>query len=177
MSRPKPTELCIIHYESVESLTELVQLRDLGSWKNLLKAVKIRHYAPLIGISTEEDAFPKVSYHATFRSVFTMKRALNALAIKSKGNQSTARQSVRHSQPTTLRECGKLERKCIFCNKEKKYVKRKLDSFFPITEMTACYALCTLKAIEPIALFYRYNFKIHFSGHGIGSIAYFYRFF
>ena len=66
MSRPKTTELCIIHYESVESLTELVQLRDLGSWKNLLKAAKIRHYAPLIGISTEEDEFPKVSlciYH------------------------------------------------------------------------------------------------------------------
>ena len=38
-------------------------------------------------------------------------------------------------------------------------------------------ALCPLKAIEPIALFYRYNFKFHFSGHGIGSVAYFYRFF
>ena len=126
----------IIHYESVESLTKLVQLRDLGSWKNLLKAAKVRNYAPLIGISTEEDEFPTVSYHAVCRSLFTMRRALNALTIKSKDNQSTVRQSVRLSQPTTLR-CGKLERKCIFCNMEKKFVKRKLDSFFPITEMRA----------------------------------------
>ena len=42
MSGPNPNERCIIHYESVGSLTELVQLRDLGSWKNLLKAAKIR---------------------------------------------------------------------------------------------------------------------------------------
>ena len=32
-------------------------------------------------------------------------------------------------------------------------------------------ALCPLKAIEPLALFYRYNFRTRFSGHGIGSIA------
>ena len=119
MSGPKPTERCIIHYESVESLTELVQLRDLGSWKNLLKAAKIRDYAPFIGISTEEDEFPKVSYHATCRSLFAMKKVLNAPTIKSKDNQSTVRQNVRLSQPITLRECGKLERKCIFCNKKK----------------------------------------------------------
>ena len=121
MSGPKPTERCIIHYESVESLTELVQLRDLGSWKNLLKVAKIRDYAPLIGIFTEEDEFLKFSYHATCRSLFTMKRALNALTIKSQDNQSIVRQSVILSQPTTLRECGKLERKCIFCKKETKY--------------------------------------------------------
>ena len=42
MSGPKPTKRSIIHYEAVESLTELVQLCDLGSWKNLLKAAKIR---------------------------------------------------------------------------------------------------------------------------------------
>ena len=75
-----------------------------------------------------------------------MQRALNALTIKSKDNQSTMRQSVRLSQPTTLRECGKLERKCIFCSKKKKYVKRKLDSFFPITGMRACQTL--LEAIK-----------------------------
>ena len=34
MSGPKPIERCFIHYESVESLTELVQLCDLESWKN-----------------------------------------------------------------------------------------------------------------------------------------------
>ena len=144
MSGPKPTERCIIHYESVESLTELVQLRDLESWTNLLKAAKIRAYSPLTGIATKEDEFPKVSYHATCRSSFTMKRDLNALTTKSKDNQNTqsiVRQSIRLLQSITLRECGKLERKCIFCNKEKKYVKRKLDSFFPITEMRACKTL------------------------------------
>ena len=77
-----------------------------------------------------------------------MKKALNALTIKSKNNQSTVRQSVRFSQPTTLGECGKLERKCIFCNKEKKYVKRKLDSFFPITDMRACKTLLEARKIR-----------------------------
>ena len=66
-----------------------------------------------------------------------MKRALNALTIKSKDNQSTVQQSVRLSQPTTFERMCKLERKCIFCSK----VKRKLDSFFPITEMKACQTL------------------------------------
>ena len=148
MSGPKSTERCIIHYESVESLTELVQLRDLESWKNFLKAAEIRDYAPLIGISTQEDEFPKVSYHATCHSLFTLKRVLNALTIKSKDNQSTVRQSIRLSQLTTLRECGKLERKCIFCNKKKKYVKRKLDSFFPITEIRACQILLEVSKIR-----------------------------
>lgn len=109
---------------------------------------KIRDYAPLIGISTQEDEFPKVSYHATCHSLFTLKRVLNALTIKSKDNQSTVRQSIRLSQPTTLRECGKLERKCIFCNKKKKYVKRKLDSFFPITEIRACQILLEVSKIR-----------------------------
>ena len=156
MSGSNPTKRCIIHYESVKSLAELVQLHDLGSWKNLLKAAKIRDCAPLIVIPTEEDEFPKVSYHATCCFLFTMKRALNALTIKSKDNQG----SVRLSQPTTFRECGKLERKCIFCNKDKKYVKRKLDSFFPITEMRACQTLLEASKLRNDNKLERYVVKI-----------------
>ena len=84
----------------------------------------------LIGISVEEGEFHNVSYHGICRSVCTMKRALNALTVKSEDNQSTVQQSIRLSLLTTLSECGKLEKKCIFCNKEKKHVKRKLDSLF-----------------------------------------------
>ena len=73
--------------------------------------------------------------------------------------------------------------KCLDCKSCLDYIKTKNEKLiFKCFKCKQNYekdfnALCPLKAIEPIALFYRYNFKIHFSGHGIGSIAYFYRFF
>ena len=52
-----------------------------------------------------------------------------------------------------------------------------LGWFLYFTKDLILKALCPLEAIEPITLFYRYNFRTHFRRHGLGSIAKFYRFF
>ena len=108
---------CCIHYESVKD-AKLVNLSTIDSWKTLLLAARKRNYTPLLKIADEtpSNAIPKLAYHKTCRSMFTLKRDLDKLS------QSSSSKSKRTSRVDTSTSSVVLPKKCIFCNKESKYL-------------------------------------------------------
>lgn len=74
-------DFCIIHTTDEGSSNGLKTLKDLESWKTLLKAAKLRQHKPLLEIAenlSEED-FPNIHYHSKCLKLFTMKRDLESL--------------------------------------------------------------------------------------------------
>ena len=73
---------CIIHCSN--DTQKLISPQDLVSWKNLLRAAEIRKHAPLLEIAKtcDEGQIPKVYYHRRCRSIFTMKKQLDAIVLK-----------------------------------------------------------------------------------------------
>ena len=100
---------CCIHYESVKD-AKLVNLSTIDSWKTLLLAARKRNYTPLLKIADEtpSNAIPKLAYHKTCRSMFTLKRDLDKLS------QSLSSKSKRTSRVDTSTSSVVLPKKCIF---------------------------------------------------------------
>lgn len=62
--------------------------------------------------------YPQIRFHKTCRSMFTMTRDLEKLQKENNEPKEKiqCRRSVRSASGTS-RECGKLEKECIFCRK------------------------------------------------------------
>ena len=114
---------CILHKycSKVNKKEKLVELKCYESWQTLLNSAIIRNYDPLLALSKDlsGNEFPHIFYHRKCRSVFTMKKDLNALKRKlsntDKGECSSGKRPRRSATPP-----GKLlEVVCIFCEKTK----------------------------------------------------------
>ena len=77
----KKAKMCCIHSPEGNDDGTLVNLRDFSSWNSLLKAAKIRQYEPLLNVakSLKENQVPDLSYHRNCRSIFTIKKTLQAI--------------------------------------------------------------------------------------------------
>ncbi|KAJ8416694.1 hypothetical protein AAFF_G00325720 [Aldrovandia affinis] len=75
-------EECTIH--CTDDTSGLVLLRDLDSWKTLVRAAEIRSHAGLMDLArtTPEGEWPWVWYHRKCRSIFTMKKLLDTQVPK-----------------------------------------------------------------------------------------------
>ncbi|KAJ8414128.1 hypothetical protein AAFF_G00067260 [Aldrovandia affinis] len=111
-------EECTIH--CTDDTSGLVLLRELDSWKTLIRATEIRSHAGLMDLArtTPEGEWPRVWYHRKCRSIFTMKKLFDTQVPKLQAAGSSA--SPARTTPSTLRV---LEEKCIFCDKTSKYIK------------------------------------------------------
>ena len=111
-------EVCAIH--CTDDTSELVSPRDVDSWKTLVRAAEIRNHADLMGLArtTPEGEVPRVWYHRKCRSIFTLKKLLDAYVPKLQAAGSSTRPP--RVTPSTSRV---LEEKCIFCDKTSKYIK------------------------------------------------------
>ena len=67
---------CSIHYHNSSKDENVTEIRDIASWKTILKAVEIRKYKPLPAVASNitDGKFLKVKYHRNCRSLFTLKR-------------------------------------------------------------------------------------------------------
>ncbi|KAM9333381.1 uncharacterized protein KZ484_018411 isoform 1-T2 [Pholidichthys leucotaenia] len=138
---PKHARLdCIIHCSSSDE--ELVSPKDINSWKTLLRAAEIRQHAPILDLAKglPDDAIPAVAYHQKCRSIFTMKRDLDAIISKQRRTEenksSTERKKSQRPAPSQSRV---YEAECIFCEKTSKYLKgdRTRDPLVQCTELRA----------------------------------------
>ncbi|XP_050710239.1 uncharacterized protein LOC126995010, partial [Eriocheir sinensis] len=126
LPRKRPRSDCIIHC-SDGSCDILVSPKDLDSWNTLLRAAEIRQHSGILEIAKilEDGQVPEVLYHRKCRSLFTMKKALNAILSKSAKDtivhpaEVSFRRSTRDA-PSTSRV---YESNCIFCSKFSKYLK------------------------------------------------------
>lgn len=131
MFQPKQLEQCIIHHGSVSTEdTHVVTLKDYASWKTLLDAAKLRNHVPILQIakSLKQDEIPNLGYHRQCRSLFTMKRDLEALKRKAEhtcddDNDTDTNCEAKRLSRTVSVESRIYARICIFCE-QVKYVKR-----------------------------------------------------
>lgn len=119
----RPRMDCLIHCSSEDRHTKLVSPKDSDSWKSLLRAAEIRDHAPILEIARDlpDGVVPAVTYHRQCRSIFTMKKALDAIiANKEPKEQSTSERKSTREAPSQSRL---YEAKCIFCDKPNKYLR------------------------------------------------------
>jgi len=71
---------CFIHSSDEGPDSKLIKRQDFNSWLTLLKAAEIGKHAPLLELVKDlpEGAIPEVYYHLICRSIFTMKKTLEA---------------------------------------------------------------------------------------------------
>ena len=116
---------CIIHYEStkIHLSDQLIRPVNYNSWKTLLAAANIRNHEPILHLAENlgDGVIPDVAYHRQCRSLFTMKRELDALQYDEPasepgcsdhdmGGQQVKRQRI--SQYSRV-----YEKVCIFCKR------------------------------------------------------------
>lgn len=116
---------CIIHCLSCEDdvYSNLASPRDFESWNTLFEAARIRKFSPVLELATMagEGVIPDICYHSQCRSVFTLKKTLEALEPPF---VSTNVQPM--APPRLRRQVGSgssplLDSNCIFCGKVSKY--------------------------------------------------------
>lgn len=116
---------CVIHCSSSDE--ELVSPKDIESWRTLLTAAEVRHHKPILDIAKDlpHGTIPGVAYHRKCRSIFTMKRDLEALKSMRNSNEenkgSAERERVSRPVPSQSRV---YLAECLFCKKTSKYSKR-----------------------------------------------------
>ena len=115
-------EDCFFHYDSVGVNEKLLLLSSADAWNTILNAAKIRNNEKVFKLqaSVSEGEYPRIKFHKSCRSMFTMKRDLDKLKSKGQVNDE-ARKRVHNARTSSKsnRECGKLETRCIFCKKQK----------------------------------------------------------
>lgn len=123
----EPMKHCIIHDKSIpdEGGEHLVSPESFESWLTLLEAAKVRGHTPIIETTKllKENEIPNIFYHRRCRSVFTMRRSLEALKRKAResspdsfDSHSAMKKSCRRSSSTESRVYNPI---CIFCDKDK----------------------------------------------------------
>ena len=43
---------CVLHYDSIDTSRDLVTMKELETWKTIINAAEVRHYAPIIELSS-----------------------------------------------------------------------------------------------------------------------------
>ena len=118
---------CVIHSTSELATAPLVELRDLDSWKTLLRAAQIHEHQPLLDIaeSLKPNELPEVKYHAKCRKLFTMKKLLDSIQNKCSPTASKTcdKQSKRKSIRDPPANSPVYDPKCVVCDKVNKYLK------------------------------------------------------
>ena len=120
---------CIIHKESlsIDPNELLTSPHSFESWKTLLDAAQIRDHSPILDIvkSVTNKEIPAIFYHRKCRSIFMMKRDLEAFKRKTDPSSteeavagcSNAKRPARRSSS----ESRIYDYTCIFCGKVKRY--------------------------------------------------------
>ena len=118
---------CIIH--CTDDTSALRALKDWDSWKTLLESAKVRKHAPILQIASslkDGDSLPMIKYHRNCRSIFKMKREIQALQRDEDNLPQCSSAKLTRSARSTFddavsprRECDKLQTVCIFCKKTK----------------------------------------------------------
>ena len=134
---------CFIHCTD-DTSDSLVTLQSLDSWHTLMRAAEIRTHKPVLNLakSVKEGEVPHLQYHRKCRSIFTMKKLLDAIIAKraeSETSETSSRKSSRDA-PTTSRVYDKV---CIFCEKSSKYLKgqKTRESLMQCLELRADYSI------------------------------------
>ena len=121
-------EGCIIHRNDVGTSSKLVSPRGIISWNTLLEAAKTRQHKPVLDVAEnlQDGEIPPVLYHRQCRSIFTMKKTLDAIEKQRNTNLETDR----NDECTRLSTCQiatsarrTYEVQCIFCEKKHKFLK------------------------------------------------------
>ncbi|KAI4805883.1 hypothetical protein KUCAC02_010478 [Chaenocephalus aceratus] len=142
---PKRPHLeCLIHCTSQDEDSTLVSSKYIGSWKTLLRAAEIRQHAPILDIAKDlpDDVIPPVTYHRKCRSIFTMKKDLDAIITKKENNPTS--EVSRKSARQTPHQSRVYKEECIFCEKTNKYLKG-LKTREPLTQCTELRADDTIR--------------------------------
>ena len=65
-SQYKESEVCIIHHETSKEVETIFDLKDYESWKTLLDAAKVRHYASITDVAKDlgEEEVPRITENA-----------------------------------------------------------------------------------------------------------------
>ena len=130
-SKPNSANTCLIHHESVKDDDNLISPRDYNSWITILNAATIRQYTAITDLACrlEGNEVPDIAYHRDCRSLFTMKRDLEALSKQSKETVRDSPSKFRLSSRGLSRKSPMAgpsrvyEAICIFCDKKTKYKK------------------------------------------------------
>ena len=77
----------------MDTTSKLVSPRDIISWNTLLEAAKTRQHKPVLNVAgnLQYGEIPPVLYHRQCRSIFTMKKTLDAIEKQSSTNLETDR--------------------------------------------------------------------------------------
>ena len=126
----RPCLECIIHCCDDEKGSRLVSPQSLDSWNSLVNAARIRKHAPILDLMKElvEGEIPPVYYHRKCRSIFTMKKLLEAITKKEDkahgSEDSEIVTSSRLSSRQVPRSCSTVyDVECIFCQKTTKFLR------------------------------------------------------
>ena len=113
---------CLIHCPYEDQNASLIAPKDINSWKSLLRAAEIRQHAPILHIAKDlpDDIIPPVTYHRKCRSIFTMKKDVDAIIAKQKTKESD--KESRKSARQALSGTRVYQAKCIFCEKSSKFL-------------------------------------------------------
>ena len=88
----------------------MVSLTTFELWKTLLDAVKKRKHQKLLEVASklEKSEVPKLSYHKTCRSMFTLKRDLEKLQVDADQVSSSPEEKIRREQWSSDSSQGRL---------------------------------------------------------------------
>lgn len=109
-------------------IDKLTSPQDYDSWCSLYNAADLRGFDPILKLGKDppnlESESKNILYHRKCRSDFTHKKSLNRIKESvgvSLDDGGSARRSLR-AGPSQSQE-RVYEKRCIFCEKESKYVK------------------------------------------------------
>ena len=120
---------CIIHKESlsIDPNEKLISPQSFESWKTLINAAQVRDHSPILDIakSVTDKEIPVIFYHRKCRSIFTMKRDLEALKRKTDTSSTEEDAAGCSNAKRPVRRCSSESRiydyTCIFCENVKRY--------------------------------------------------------
>ena len=106
---------------------DLSLVKDLHSWKTLVRVAEIRQYAPMLDLTKTVggEELPTTTYHHKCRNIFTLKRDLDNICkerIQCNEPELSERGSSIQESPT---KSTTYKRVSIFCDKVSKYAKGK----------------------------------------------------
>ena len=126
----RPRLECIIHCCDDEKGSRLVSPQSLYSWNSLVSDARIRKHAPILDLMKElvEGEIPPVYYHRKCRSIFTMKKLLEAISKKEDKARGSEDSEIVTSSRLSSRQvscsCSTVyDVECIFCQKTTKFLR------------------------------------------------------
>ena len=150
---------CLTH--CTDSDESLVTLTKISTWEVVLNTARIRNFIPVLQLSNTTD-IPKMNYHRKCYQIFTMKCVLQQIEKETTKRNEEIRKGEERLR-LLLQEADTFEteedkpkregssnstllpNKCLFCGKEKVYIKRKAE------KLTKCCGKRVEQTIEKAA--------------------------